>query len=91
MIEITDEMERAFAKAHNEALRTPRREGYAVHDGLAAVLAIVERDLRHQLADAIDARIRMLRGKPFRSGEVGIEFINGIEDAGSFVETGQWS
>jgi hypothetical protein len=44
VIEPTDEMVAAYAKAFNAARQTPRREGYAERDGLAAVLAIVERD-----------------------------------------------
>lgn len=44
MIEVTDEMVAAYAKAFNVARATPRREGYAELDGIAAVLAIVERD-----------------------------------------------
>lgn len=52
MIEPTDEMQTAYVTAFIEARRTPRREGYAELDGLAAVLAIVERDnhVRHKLA-----------------------------------------
>lgn len=84
----TDEIQLAFlnAKAASEL-----GESTAYVDGLKAVIDIVERDLRAQIADVIDSQARLLRGAPFRSGEVGIEYIGGIEAAGAYVETGEWS
>jgi hypothetical protein len=44
VIEPTDEMVQAFNSAAAAARTMPRHEPYATHDGIAAVLRIVERD-----------------------------------------------
>lgn len=97
MIEPTDEMVQAYSATYAEVMARAMEAGGAIDlDAvrkacLAAVFELVERDLRKQISDVLDDQVRLLRGKPFRSGAVGIEYINGIEDAGSYVETGEWS
>lgn len=103
MIEPTDEMIEAYELARRgywdrlidadegAGVRVAAHRMAAEKAGLAAVLALVERDLREQIAEALFDRAEELRGMPFRSGQVGIEYINGIEAACSFVEIGKWS
>jgi hypothetical protein len=93
VIKPTGEMKVAFEAAYAAAEPTDGmhfKEDAAIQfdAGLAAVLAIVERDLRNQLADALEEHAIKLRGEPFRGGAVGIEFINGVEEAAYRVRSG---
>lgn len=57
--------------------------------GLRAVLDFAERGLREQIADRLEGHADQLRDDgPFRSGEVGLEYIHGIEAAAHQVRTG---
>lgn len=92
MIEPTDEIQRAYAEAWFRAIGMDEEDVQkmvAIELGdpmpwriaaLKAVLAIIERDYREQIADALEDYALQLR-REFRSGNVGIEYINGIETA----------
>lgn len=96
MIKPTDEMKAAFRDAQRRRAEQLVDQGalLGAHDtdildhGLAAVLALVERDVREQIADAIEEYGIRLRGEPFRGGTVGIEFINGVEEAAYRIRSG---
>jgi hypothetical protein len=51
----------------------------------AAVRAAERQTLLEEVADELEEHALDLRGEPLRSGEVGIEYINGIEDAAGRV------
>src|SRR4051812_26400780 len=58
----------------------------ALREGLAAVLAIVERDQRARLADELEEHAAELWRT--RRGEVGIEYVNGVEAAAHQLRSG---
>jgi len=86
VIEPTDEMERAFNLAWTAARGDT---GDRRRAGLAAVLALVERDLREQIADQLEDQAAYLRGSPFRRGDLSFDTILGIEAAADAVRTGK--
>lgn len=81
MIEPIDEMAEAFYLAG--------LNGPDVRAGLAAVLVVVERYLREQIADQLEDQAACLRGSPFRRGELSFDVILGIEAAADAVRTGK--
>jgi hypothetical protein len=49
----------------------------------------VDGGITEAIADALEDEAARMRGENFRSGKVGIEYINGFEGAAAFVRT--WS
>jgi hypothetical protein len=88
--EVTDEMVEAYLASEDNDPPGVEWHGEAVRRHLAAVLTVAERELRERVAEALDRHATALRGTPFRRGDVGIEFINGIEDAADMVITGKF-
>lgn len=84
MIEPTDRMIVDFEDAYD----LPGISGGNTQAGLAAVIPDIEAALRERIADALEDHASRLRGEAFRSGEVSIEFICGIEDAAGRVRNG---
>lgn len=84
MIEPTDEMVRAFnlAWTAGRGEMLDRRRA-----GIAAVIPLIEREMREQIADQLEDQAAHLRGSPFRRGDLSFDMILGIEAAADAVRT----
>lgn len=63
--------------------------GYeALQLDVAQIRAEAYRAGREDAAEAVWVKATELRGKPFRTGQVGIEYVNGMEDASEVARGG---
>lgn len=99
MIEPTDEMKAAVSELVDEAMRKAAHAAYshgywahlrnrATDEALAAVLALIERDLRERLADELEEHAIHLRNGALKTGAVGIKYVQGIEGAAYQLRSG---